>query len=165
MSFDAESATPQFPQDVSVPFDVSHADRSIVTDVKIADHRSYDLYLAVYYKDDVDLHRVMQLTGDGSKSKDGLRYGRPGVVIPIHVKVVNNSGAVIYDHIQDAQGIDAHIFGKNHDGYFLRGIGGVALRPGVYRIEVNTIEDTPEYANEHCSFFMGWKPNASALHD
>jgi hypothetical protein len=169
-SYSSETATPKRPQEVNVPFDVSHSNRSIVVDVKIAEHRSYNFDLAVYYKDDVDLYRVMQLTGNGSQSLDGPRsahpgviYGHPGVIIPLHVKVISNSGAVIYDHIQDVQGIDGHTFLKNHSGYFSRSIGGVDLRPDVYRIEVNTIKDTPEFFNEHCSLLMGWQPNTAPL--
>lgn len=165
VSIPSEPTTPQRPQDVNVPFDVSHSNRSIFAEVKIAEYRSYDFYLAVYYKDDTDLYRVLQLTGDGSRFTDSLRYARPGVIIPLHVRVLNSSGAVMYEKTVDVQGSISHIFLKNHDGYFLRSLGGVALRPGTYRIEADTIKDTPEYSNEHCSFFVGWNPNTAPRRD
>lgn len=147
---------------MNVPFDISRSDRSITADVKITEHRPYDFYLNVYYKDSADLRRVMELTGDGSRYPDG-RYGRPGIVVPLHVKVTSSSEAAIYDDIGNAQGIDIHGFGRDKDGYFSRLVGGVELRPGVYRIEVNTVRNIPEFSGTHCTFPIRWHPNTEPL--
>jgi hypothetical protein len=157
-------AAPQKPQEVNVPIDISRSETSITTDIKITEHRPYNFYLNIYYKDSPDLHRVMRLTGDGSRYPDG-RYGRPGIVVPLHVKVTNTSGAVVYDEIGNAQGVDIHGFGWDKDGYLSRLVGGVELRPGVYRIQVSTIKKTPEFFDTRCTFSIRWHPNTEPLAD
>jgi len=160
-SFDA---TPQRPQDVNIPIDVSRSDSSITANVKITEHRVYEFYLNSYYKDRDDLYRVMALTGDGSRRPDG-QYAHPGIIVPLHVRVVSSSGAVIYDTVRNAQGHDIHGFGQHKDGYFSRSVGGIELRPGTYRIEANTVKDTPEFSGTTCTFHMTWYFNTKPLAD
>jgi hypothetical protein len=70
---------------------------------------------------------------------------RTGINIPIHLKISKlNTGnlppKLIYEDKILTHGIYASAFGE-HD----REIIAIDLKPGIYRVEANTIEDRPEF--------------------
>lgn len=144
------------------PFDISRPNALIRVDVKVTEHRPYEFYLNVYYKGRAEQARVIQLVGNGSRYPDG-RYGRPGLIVPIHLKVLDSTGVTIDDSVHDVQGVDIHGFNGDRDGYYSRHIHDVVLRPGIYHIEISAMRGVPEYSGISCAIHIGWHPNTKAI--
>ncbi|WP_180728706.1 DUF5625 family protein [Paraburkholderia sp. PGU19] len=151
------------PEDIA-PFDISRSDSTIRIDIKVTEHRVYQLLLNVYYKGRGDEERVIRVVGDGSRYPDG-RYGRPGLIVPIHIRIVDITGSVIIDHIHNVEGVIAHRFSSDHNGYYSRYMYGVELRPGVYHVEIGTVKSVPEFSGIPCAVHIGWHPNTVPLSD
>jgi len=146
------------------PFDISRSDSTIRIDLNVTEHRVYQLLLNVYYKNRVDEERVMKLVGDGSRYPDG-RYGRPGLIVPIHIRTGTITGLVIIDDVHNVEGVDVHKFNSDHSGYYSRYIYGVELRPGLYHVEIDTLKVVPEFSGIPCAVHIGWHPNTVPLSD
>jgi hypothetical protein len=149
------------PEDIA-PFDVSRSGSTIKVDIKVTEHRVYELLLNVYYKGRIGQGRVINVVGDGSRYPDG-RYGRPGLIVPIHIKIVDSTGSVIIDDVHNVEGVIAHGFNGENDGYYSRYMYGVALRPGVYHVEIDNVKATPEFSGISCAVHIGWHPNTAPL--
>jgi len=150
--------------DTIAPFDISRSDSTIRVDIKVAEHRPYEFYLNVYYKGRVEQSRVIELVGNGSRYPDG-RYGRPGLTVPIHLKIVDSSGSTIVDDVRNVEGVDIHGFNGDHDGYYSRYMYGVELRPGIYHVEINSVKEMPEFSGISCGVHIGWHPNTKPISD
>src|SRR5206468_140400 len=103
----------------------------------------YSFSLKFDYAGSDDEYRVEKLVGGGSKYPDG-RYEKPGVVVPIHLGIVRldagPNAEPIYEDTVETQGHYAHGFSeKKFHGNYKRMIAAIALKPGLYRIHVNTM--------------------------
>jgi hypothetical protein len=144
---------------VAFTFDVSRAGSSIDTDFKADKRRLYHFDIRFDYVDQQDLRRVLKLVGDGSRFPDG-RYGTPGIIVPIHLKVFEIEGArsrIIYDDTIATQGHYRHRFGPTI-GHYDRTIANVVLNPGRYKVQATTIKQVPEFLGMTTRFSIGYDP-------
>lgn len=139
-----QSASPPKPV-VKWPFDVSKRDSKISQEFSIDEYRSYYIALRFNYFGREDEYRVFELVGNGSS-----KY--PGIDIPIYIKVCmisdeNLTQKPIYENTISTEKRYAHGYERNQtDGNYCREIIAINLKPGIYRIEANTIEDKPEFS-------------------
>jgi Domain of unknown function (DUF5625) len=131
---------------VKWPLDVSKRDSKINQEFRIDEYRSY--YFALRFdsitkgsQDRIaaDADRVLALVGEGPQEDQGIK-------ISIHLKIIKpDTGSLppklIYEHTILTHGIYAMAF-----GYHLREIIAIDLKPGIYRVEANAIEDRPEFS-------------------
>jgi hypothetical protein len=143
-------------------FDASRAGTKVEISGKANQHRVYIFYLYLYYRDPEDRRRLVKLVGDGSRYPDG-RYGNPGLVIPVHIKITDSTGIVIKDVTRDTQGIDVHGFIDRDSGYYSRYIYSIELKPGIYRMEIGTVKDMPQFSGRSCAIHIGWHPNTGPI--
>ncbi|MCX5848626.1 MAG: DUF5625 family protein [Deltaproteobacteria bacterium] len=143
-SLTSTSISPPTPV-VKWPFDVSKRDSKVSQEFRIREYRSYYFALRFNYFGEVDLYRVLALVGDGSS-----KY--PGIAIPIHIKIykLNTeiiSPELIYENTIVTKKRYAHGFErKQTDGNYTREIIAINLKSGIYRVEANTIKDSPEFS-------------------
>ena len=128
---------------VKFPFDVSKRDSTVNQEIRIREYRSYYVAIQFDYFGVSDQKRVMALVGDGGVRPDG-GYANPGVIVPVHIKIIRletgKDSETVYDDIIETQGI--YSIGS---GDFTRDIIIIDLKPGIYRVEANTIKDSPEF--------------------
>jgi hypothetical protein len=140
---------------VKWPFDVSKRDSKVSQEFRIREYRSYYFALRFNYFGEVDLYRVLALVGNGSS-----KY--PGIAIPIHIKIYKlNTETIppelIYENTILTEKRYSHDF--EHDqtnGNYLREIIAINLKPGIYRVEANTIEDRPEFSGTPSYLQIEW---------
>jgi hypothetical protein len=156
------TASPPTPV-VKFPFDVSKRDSTVYQEFRIREYRSYYFALRFDYFGLADEHRVLeQLVGDGSR-----KY--PGIDIPIRIKIFkldneNLPPALIYDNTISTKHYYVHGFErKQTDGNYCREIIAIDLKPGIYKVEVNTIEDRPEFSGTPSYLRIGWHPDIKFL--
>lgn len=145
------------------PFFVSRANENIRADIKVSEHRSYQFHLYVLYKGSEEQAKVLELVGGWGGGKG--KFGSSGLLIPIHLVVSDGSGKVIDDATHYTQGSNIHGFSGRKDGYYARYIHSVDLRPGMYHIEIDTIQATPEFNDVSCAIHIGWRPNTGIIRD
>jgi hypothetical protein len=140
-------------------FDASRPDSQITEDIKIPEFRTYTVGLEFNYTNELDLYRVASLVGDGPG-------GGPGIPIRVHLRILQN------DHNTDAPVFDNTIstshryrqgFSQKYAGSFFRQILVINLRPGIYKIEVNTIDATPQFTAITTYLVVDYDPRASRL--
>ncbi|MGO9137260.1 MAG: DUF5625 family protein [Syntrophales bacterium] len=93
-----------------------------------------------------DKKHFREIVGDGAHNPaDNWRYVKPGVVIPIHVRITRHETGkddeIVYEDTVGTEGMYASIKGS-----FLRCVDVVDLKPGIYRIEANAVKDSPEFS-------------------
>ena len=126
---------------VEFPFDASSASSSIDATVRIVSRRSYYFDLQFHYSGQNDMPKVRELVGGGARFADG-RYAEPGIIVPVHLEVVEILGGdrtrTVYDKTNETQGRYAH----NLDGSYARVIAGIILTPGLYKVRASTTQET-----------------------
>ena len=135
---------------VTSPFDVSQQDSKVIQEFRVVEYRSYCLQLQFDWKNKDDHDRIRLLVGDGGLiSKRGVPpvdwdYAEPGIIIPVHIKIIRlNIGKTpetIYESTVDTKAMEAA-----GAGHFVRKVITIDLKPGMYRVEANTIKDSPEF--------------------
>jgi len=148
------STSPPLP--IIKPFDINRKDSVVSQEIKIREYRSYILALKFAFSGSADQDRVLALTGDGSYHPDGS-YANPGIIVPIRIKIIKLDNGkeleTVYDGITKTQAMCTIEWKNSTKGYFSREIITIDLKPGMYRIDANTIEDTPEFKGTP-SYFM-----------
>ncbi len=133
---------------VKFPFDVSKRDSTINQEFRISDYRSYYFALRFYHLGPPDAQRVLALVGNGGSEPSGID-------IPIHIKIFklldtgNTPPELIYEGTVSTSNSYAGVgtwWPPSGHGAFLREIIAIDLKPGIYRVEANTIEDRPEFS-------------------
>jgi hypothetical protein len=140
---------------VKFPFDVSKRDSTVNQEFRIRDYRSYYFALQFNYIGYDDARRVFKLVGDGSPTD-------PGIHVPIHVKIykldTGNSKAELTSE-NTVSTINYFVQGFEHNpenGFYDREIVVVNLKPGIYRVEANTIKETPEFSGTPTYLEITW---------
>jgi hypothetical protein len=139
-------------------FDVSRKDSTVSQEIKIREYRSYIFALQFDYFDKDDGKRIKALVGDGSRIPDkrypfdpfNWDYAHPGITIPIHIKIIRietgKNPETVYDDIAETKSQYAGSYSASKKtGHVCREIVIIDLKPGIYRIETNTIKDSPEF--------------------
>ena len=127
------------------------------------EYRSYYFALRFDYvtkgTDDLSDHnRVLALV-----NVDISTLKRTGINIPIHLKISKlDSGSLppqlIYENTILTKGMYASCFRE-----YLREIIAIDLKPGIYRVEANTIEDRPEFLGAPTYLQIEWGSNIKFL--
>ena len=119
-------------------FDVSKRDSKVNQEFRIVEYRSYHFALRFDYSDITNRKRVFALVGDGTRED-------PGIDIPIHLKISKlDTGSLPPELIYENTILTKHYYGQAY-GYFEREIIAINLKPGMYRVEANAMEDRPEF--------------------
>lgn len=146
---------------VTFPFDASREGSVVDKSIRILDNRVYHFDLLFEFGDQADKERVFKLVGDGSRYPDG-RWGKPGVAIPIHLTISSIGG--------DAAGVTVvdktfHTESKYATGAreFVRTVANLRLAPGLYRVQVRTTQETPDFKGTRTSFEVGFDPKAAPI--
>jgi hypothetical protein len=132
----------------SFPFDVSKRGNSLEEEFRVLAYRNFAFVLQFDYSSGSDLWRVLKLVGDGATYPDG-RYAKPGISVSIRLKIYRTSSEKnpepIFERTVRTEGAYGHGFGRGEDGNYRRMITSVGLQPGLYRVQVTSTEDAPEF--------------------
>ncbi len=147
-------------------FDVSKRGSSVNQEFRIVEFRSYYFALRFDYIGPQDALRVRKLVGDGSE-----KY--PGIDIPIRIKIYranteNKASELIYENTI----MTKHKYVSGGDWPWHKGHGNhnrkiitIDLKPGIYRVEADTIEDRPEFTGTPSYLQIEWRSNVKYLPD
>jgi len=121
------------------PFDVSRSDSKLIQDLWISDDRGCVLYLEFDYTDLSDADRVFKLVGE-AKGHD------PGIVIPLHLRILNIDNKELPPKlIHEYTVLTQNQYSHGARDYW-RELSRIALTQGIYRVEVSTIKEIPEFS-------------------
>jgi len=155
----AFAESPQIPPPHSFPFDASRGDSLLDTDFQIRQHRNYYFSLQFDYAGEDDLWRVLKLVG---------RSNEPGVIIPVYLKVLRiqpgSNPESIYEGSVETKSSFVHGFTETKfHGNYRRMIEVIALKPGLYRLQVRTIKESPELVGTLSHINIEYHSNARPL--
>jgi hypothetical protein len=158
----ADDARPPKPP-FFVPFEAQKSGSVFTTELRVVEHRSYIFALLLGSKIGAtveDARRLMELAESDARNKDGKAVSN-GIPIPLKLKVslIEPSGErIIYDKdVHEMEKIGATTLG------FEKLIDSIELRPGHYRIDIQSLKDIPELAESPITFgIYGW-PNSNPI--
>jgi Domain of unknown function (DUF5625) len=144
---------------IRLPFAVEKAGAKIDIEIEIVDYRGYTFALDFMFKEDdqADRARIKKLVGDSppSYSPNG-DYGDPGAPTPLRFSI----------HRIEANASQQVVFDKQYTHLRLMSWGGdsfdknlapplMPLKPGNYRIHLESLADMPEFVGIPVFFSMG----------
>ncbi len=145
-----------------LPFAVQQAGNKVETELQVHEYRPYifDLRLGFVEKDSEDRERVKKLAGDYGRSKEG-KLLKPGVAVPLRLRIS------VIDSFPEKTLLEREILEEEMWAYgadnFKKRIAIVPLKPGHYRISVESLKDMPELIGTTVALGIGYDPKASAL--
>lgn len=144
---------------ISLPFQVGKAGSLVEAKVGIVEHREYIFSLRFGYKknDPSDRARVKKLVGDDGQVKGG----DPGIPTPLRLKisVIDSRGERSITE-QDIPELRLRSWGSDH---FNKHIAYVILKPGHYRVSVESLKDAPELLGTPTAFAIGFYAKATPI--
>lgn len=154
----AKEAQPPKPP-LTLPFAVQKAGSKVETDLRIVEYRPYYFSLRFNFKegDRADRARVNKLVGDDYQDK----YGDPGVPTPLKLKisVIEPAGErVIVD--KEVSGLRLRSWGADN---FDKHIDMIKLKPGIYRVSIESLQDAPELIGTPIALRIYYDPNSTTL--
>ena len=141
---------------VKFPFDVSKRDSTVNQEFRIPEYRTYYFALRFDYFCHDDLRRVLLFDA---------------ITIPIHLKIIkldtgNSPPELKYEDTITTNGTYAHAYEwKQTNENYLRKIIAIDLKPGIYRVEANTIEDRPKFSETPSYLQIEGYPNTKFFPD
>jgi len=146
----------------SWPFEVQKAGNKVEVEFKAGEHRGYLFDLRLMYKegDQVDRERVRKLAGRYEQDNNG-KLIEPGVPILLRFKidVIDDSGIKpMLDQVTSELRMTSH----GADSFDKR-IIEVPLKPGRYRISVESLKDVPELFGTPVIFRIGFNAKTTAI--
>lgn len=140
-----------------VLFAIHKAGTVATTELRIVEHRIYyfDLRLGFKENDPEDKRRVRKLAGGFGRDKNGKLLD-PGISIPLKltINIVDSSGERL---LLEKEIREEEMYAYGTDAY-LKKISRIALKPGYYRISVESLEDIPELSKTSVSLGIGFNP-------
>ena len=154
----AQNTLPPKPP-LTLPFAVQKAGNKVETDLRIVEHRPYYFRLRFSFKehDQDDRARVKKLVGDDYQDK----YGAPGIPTPLRLKVsvIDPAGErLLVD--KDIQDLRLRSWGGDS---FSKHIDIIKLKPGIYRVSVESLQDAPELVGTPTALVIYYDPNSTTL--
>jgi hypothetical protein len=146
-----------------VPFEAQKAGSTFTTELRVVEHRQYKFALLLQLKKGAtmeDAKQLMRLAGQFGKDKNG-KLVWPGISIPLRLKisVIDSSGEKItYDkemHEEEEQGGG----GMGEEKL----IDSIELRPGRYRVSIQSLKNIPELAENPIKFGIFAWPNSNPI--
>ncbi|HSM98509.1 MAG TPA: DUF5625 family protein [Gallionella sp.] len=158
----ADDARPPKPP-LFVLFEAQKAGSMFTTKLKVVEHRRYMFTLMLGAKKGETIEearRINELAGSDARYKDGtpVSYGIP-IPLKLKVSVIEPSGErIIYDKdVHEMEKIGATMFG------FEKLIDYIELKPGLYRIDIQSLNDIPELAESPITFGIFGRPNSTPI--
>ena len=143
---------------LTLPFEAQKAGSKVETELLVVDHREYSLSLRFGFKEnnEEDRARVKKLVGDDEQSKNG----DPGIPTPLRIKIreIDASGEKPLLE-QDIPVLRLRSWGGSG---FDKHIAYVMLKPGHYRVSVESLKDAPELVGTPLSFSIGFYAKATS---
>ncbi|MBU0484385.1 MAG: hypothetical protein KKB30_07725 [Proteobacteria bacterium] len=142
---------------VVLPFAVQKAGNKVETELRIVDHREYIFSLCFNYKegDQLDRERVKKLVGDNYADKNG----DPGIQTPLKLKITalqsTGENVIIEKDISD---IRLRSWGGDS---FSKHIDYIIMKPGHYRVSVESLKDSPELIGTEIFLTIGIYPKST----
>lgn len=136
------------------PFEAQKAGAKIEVEFRASEHRGYFFILSFMHKkyDREESDRISKLLGDGAINKNG-EFVNPGIPILLHLRIRKIDSAEeppVFDQAIPALGISA--WGSEA---VRRHIAIIPLKPGRYRISVESLQDVPELVGIPIVFSIG----------
>lgn len=135
-----------------LPFAVQKAGNKVETDLRIVEENEYIFSLRFGFKkgDRADRTRVKKLVGDDYQDK----YGDPGVPTPLRLKisVIEPAGERV---AVEKEVSDLRLRSWGGDS-FDKHIDYIQLKPGLYRVSVENLQDAPELLGVQTSLGIGY---------
>lgn len=140
-----------------VPFEAQKAGSIFTAELRVMEHRSYEFALLLKAKKGISIEeakRLIKLAGDFGRDKNG-KLIRPGISLPLKLRVsaIESSGErVVYDkEIHEEEALGAGGMGIE------KLIDVIDLRPGRYKVSIQSLKDIPELAETPITFgIYGW---------
>jgi len=140
---------------LSFPFEVQKSGSKIETELRIVEDKEYRFALLLLYKegDQEDRARVRKLAGGHMIDKNG-KVIEPGIPILLRFKinVIDASGERPMLE-QEVSELRLSAWGSGH---FNKQIFYLALKPGRYRVSVESLKDVPELFGTPVTFQIGF---------
>ena len=136
------------------PFEVQKAGNKVEIEYRVVKHEFYYFNLRLMYKegDQEDRARVRKLAGSYEKDKNG-KLIEPGIPIVLRFKInVIDSAGERPMLEQEIPVLGLTSWGGDS---FSKQIAGVPLKPGRYRISVESLRDVPELVGTPVIFSIG----------
>lgn len=150
----ANSAQPPKPP-LSLPFEVQKAGSKVETELQIVEDKEYRFTLLFLYKenDEEDRARVRKLAGGQGVDKN-FKLIEPGIPISLKVKIniIDSTGErTMFE--QEVSELSLSGWGS---GRFSKRIIYLTLKPGHYRVSIETLKDVPELLGTSVIFQIGF---------
>lgn len=144
---------------LTLPFAVQKAGNKVEMDLRIVEYRPYYFSLRFNFKegDRADRARVKKLVGDDYQDK----YGDPGVPtsLRLEISVIEPAGERV---IVDKELSDLRLRSWGGDN-FDKHIDMIKLKPGIYRVRVENLQDAPELTGTQTALRIYYNPNSTTL--
>ncbi|MFA8329356.1 DUF5625 family protein [Burkholderia ubonensis] len=144
-----------------LPIDISKSNARVQAKIEIKTAALYIFYFDVHYRNEEERKRVFTLIGSSRRLNNGGGYADPGTTIPMHVKLVDGTGAVLLDTVNSTQGNAGHGLGVNLSGEYIREIAEIHLTPGVYKFSVEILEKRSEFHGLESAIAIGTRPHTN----
>lgn len=172
----------------TLKWDIRPANSAIEREFMVSEYRNYYFYIAFNKGGAFDLDELRKFTGDSSVqivTKDPVpavvnattteevrrahelirngvyeyRYAHPGVVMPLHLMIEKLGDDTTTTVVDQTLNTDRECFGLD------RAITEVALKPGKYRIKLNTLQETYLPSGAEPSLVIAYRPKTRVLKD
>jgi hypothetical protein len=176
---------------IVLKWDIQPANSSIEQEFLVTEYRNYYFYVAFNKGGPFDVKELRKFTGDGGHqivTKDPVpivvipktneevrrayelvrtgvyeyRFINLGVVMPVHLileRLVDERKTALPPIVDETFNTDRICFGLD------RAITGVALKPGKYRIKLNTLQETSLPSGAESSLVIAYRPKTRVLTD
>lgn len=144
---------------LTLPFEVQKAGNKVVTKLHVIEHREYIFSLRFGFKknDQGDRARVKKLVGDDGQIHDG----DPGIPTPLRFKIDEIHAAGERSLLaQEVQVPRLRSWGGDN---FEKHVAYVVLRPGHYRVSVESLKDAPEHIGTPIALRIGFYAKATPI--
>lgn len=140
---------------INLPFEVQKAGSRVETEMRIVEEKGYWFSLLLRYKQDdmADAERVRKLAGYSDLDKDN-KLLRPGVSTPLRFKmhIIDGAGERLMLE-QEISELRTTSYGSGR--YTKQIISPLVLKPGRYRVSVESLKDVPELIGTPVEFSIG----------
>lgn len=144
------------------PFEAQKARNAIEVKLWVLEHRSYVFNLRFMYKEEdlEDRLRVKKLVGEYNRDNDG-KLIEPGIPILLRLKIDVNDDSGLRPML-DREISELMRTGHGSD-FYDKEIAAVILKPGHYRIMVESVHDVPELIGTPVMLHIGRDPRKISM--
>lgn len=150
---------------LSLPFEIQKAGNKVEIKLRVVERRHYLFNILLMYKegDQVDRARVRKLAGAYDMDKSG-KLIEPGVPIQLRFKIYSIEAEEERTLLENTILQSEEIRTISHSATsFNKQFAVVDLKPGHYRISVESLKDVPELIGTPVMFQIGRDPKTGSL--